>query len=154
VVPFLGDEPTVPTQNRVGGDDGSQFGHGLATQCLALDRQHPSVLISEQNPLAALLLHEGLDLGVLEFDDVLLAAVDPTGKNEEKQLPGLEDESHPDSVTNAGRGDDDFREFWRNRGRRLAENGPRKPRKNPGSRTFSVRQNKLTIRDYSSDNSA
>ena len=146
VVPFLGDEPTVPTQNRVGSDDGSQFGHGLATQCLALDRQHPSVLISEQNPLAAHLLHEGLDLSVLEFDDVLLPAVDPTGENEKKQLPGLEDESHPDSVTNAGRGDDDFREFWRNRGRRLAENGPRKPGKNPVSRTFSVRLSKLTIR--------
>jgi hypothetical protein len=51
----------------------------------------------------------------LELNDLLLLSVDPAGEDEEEQLPGLEDELHSDSVTNAGRGNDDFPVICRNR---------------------------------------
>ena len=38
VVPFLGDKPTVPTEDRVGGYNGGQLHHCFAAQRLALDR--------------------------------------------------------------------------------------------------------------------
>ena len=88
VVPFLGDEPTVPTEDRVGGDDCRQLGHGPAAQDLALDGQNPPLVIGKENPFPSHLVHQGLDLGVLELDDFLLPAVDPAGEDEEEELPG------------------------------------------------------------------
>ena len=49
---------------------------------------YPALVISQENPFSAHLVHQGPDLGVLEFDDLQLPAVDPAGENEEEELPG------------------------------------------------------------------
>jgi hypothetical protein len=56
------------------------------------------LVIGQENPFPAHLLYQGLDLGVLEFDDFLLAAVDPAGEDEEEELPRVEDEIHGSPV--------------------------------------------------------
>jgi len=94
VVPFLPDEPTLPTKDRVRRNDCRQLHHGLAAQSLALDGQYAPLVIGKQNPFPAHLVQERLDLGVLELDDLLLLSVDPAGEDEEEELPGLEDEIH------------------------------------------------------------
>jgi len=78
----------VPTQNRVGGYNGSQLRHRFAAQSLALDGQYPALVIGQDNPFAAHLLYQRLDLGVLELDDFLLLTVYPAGQDEEEELPG------------------------------------------------------------------
>jgi len=88
VVPLLGDEPTVPMQNRVGGYNGSQLHHRFAAQSLALDGQYPALVIGQENSSSFHLAHQRLDLGVLELDDFLLPTVHPAGQDEEEELPG------------------------------------------------------------------
>jgi len=39
-------------------------------------------------------LHQGKNLGILKFDDLLLPSMDPTGNNGKLELPGFEDEAH------------------------------------------------------------
>ena len=79
VVPFLGDKPMVPTEDRVGGYNGGQLHHRFATQSLALDGQYPALVIGQEDAFPSHLVHQGLDLGVLELDDLLLPPVDPAG---------------------------------------------------------------------------
>ena len=78
----------MPTQNRVGGYNGSQFHHRFAAQSLALDGQYPALVIGEENPFPAHLLYQRLNLGVLELDDFLLLTVHPAGQDEQEELPG------------------------------------------------------------------
>ena len=93
-VPFRGDEPSVPTQNRVWSHDGGQLGEGLATKGLALDREDTPLVIGEENPLSSQLVHESLDLGVLKFDDLLLPTIHPVSENHHDELPWSEDGVH------------------------------------------------------------
>ena len=69
----------MPTQNRVGGYNGSQLRHRFAAQSLALDGQYPALVIGQEDAFPSHLVHQGLDLGVLELDDLLLPPVDPAG---------------------------------------------------------------------------
>ena len=58
-----------------------------------------SLVVAEENPLPADLIHESPDLSVLELDDLLLLSVDPTRENQEEELPRAKDEFHGDSDT-------------------------------------------------------
>ena len=77
VIPFLGDEPPMPAQYRIGSHDGRQLHQRLAAKSLALDGRHLPLIVSEENPFPAHLLHQHSDLSILEFDDLLLITVDP-----------------------------------------------------------------------------
>ncbi len=84
---MINDEPSVPTQNRVWSHDGGQLHEGLATKGLALDRENTPLVIGEEDPFSSHLCHESLDLGVLEFDDLLLPTIHPAGENQQDEVP-------------------------------------------------------------------
>ncbi len=65
----------MPAENRVGSDDRRQFHERLATEGFCFDGQNASLVVGEEDALAAHLVHEDPDLGVLELDDLLLLAV-------------------------------------------------------------------------------
>ena len=60
------------------------------------------MIIGQEDAFPSHLVHKRLDLGVLEFDDLLLPAVDPTGEYQEEKLPGAEDETHDPVDTGYG----------------------------------------------------
>ncbi len=84
----------MPAQDRVGRDDSGQLHQRLSADRLALGGQDTPLVIGEEDPPPAHLLHEGPDLGVLEVDDLLLLAVDQSRQDQEEELPGVEDETH------------------------------------------------------------
>ena len=79
VVPFLDDEPTAPAEDRVWRHDCRERQHGLAAQGFALDRQDATLVIDQEKAFPSHLVHQGLDLGALKFNDLLLPSVDPAG---------------------------------------------------------------------------
>ena len=93
-VPFRGDEPSVPTQNRVWSHDGGQLREGRAAKGLALDREDTPLVIGEENPFSSHLFHERSNLGVLKFDDLLLLPIHPASENHHDELPWSEDGVH------------------------------------------------------------
>jgi len=51
-------------------------------------------IIAEQDPFPADLLQQHLDLGPLKLNDLLLVPIDPAGKDDDEQLPGLKEDVH------------------------------------------------------------
>jgi hypothetical protein len=94
VVPLLGHEFPVPAKDCVGGDDGCEFSQRLEAQRLAFDGQQTPLVVSEQDAILALALHEGDDLRVLKLDDLLLSAMDPAGQDGKQKLPRLQNRVH------------------------------------------------------------
>ncbi len=94
IVPLGCDKPPVPAQDRVRGYDGRQLHQRPAPESLCFDGRNPSLVVGEEDALAAHLIDEDPDLGVLELDDLLLLAVDPARAYQEEKLPGTEDDVH------------------------------------------------------------
>ena len=94
VVPFLGDQVSVPTENGVGGDDRSQLGQSLSPQGFAFDGQQTSLVVAEQDSFLPLTFQQCLGLGYVKVNHLLLVTVDPTGQDQKEQLPGLQNEGH------------------------------------------------------------
>jgi hypothetical protein len=65
--------------DRVGRDDGRRLHQSPATEGLCLDGQNPSLVVGEEGALAAHLVHDDPNLGVLELEDLLLPAVHQSG---------------------------------------------------------------------------
>ncbi|MFT5411254.1 MAG: hypothetical protein ACI9NC_003988, partial [Verrucomicrobiales bacterium] len=91
---FLCDEPPVPAQYRIGSHDGRQFHQRPATESLCFDGQNPSLVVGEEDALAAHSVHQRSDLRILKFDNLLLLTVDQAREDQEEQLPGAKDEVH------------------------------------------------------------
>jgi hypothetical protein len=77
--PLLGNQPPVPTQDRVRRHDGRHLSQTLTTESLGFRRQAAALVVSQPNtpppqlpPKAAVLLHQILDY-------LLLLPVDPSG---------------------------------------------------------------------------
>ena len=84
----------MPSKDRIGSYNGRQLHQRLAAKSLTLDGQHPPLIVTEENLFPAHLLHQHSDLGILEFNDLLLLAIDPACENQEKELPRLQNKSH------------------------------------------------------------
>ena len=65
-----------------------------ASQHFAFDGQSTSLLIGQQDSFLAELLFENGVLGTKVLNDFLLLSIDPTGKNDQHQLPRLQNEFH------------------------------------------------------------
>jgi len=52
-IPFLGDQPSVPTQQRIRRNDRLQFEQSLASHCLGFPRQQRSLGVGEPDTLSA-----------------------------------------------------------------------------------------------------
>ena len=87
VVPFLGNQAAMPTENRVGSYNGGQLHHRSAAQSRALDRQYPALVIGQEDAFPSHLVQQDLDLGILKLDDLLLLAIDPAAQNQKEELP-------------------------------------------------------------------
>ena len=87
VVPLLGDKLSVPTEDGVGRENGTDFSKQLAAKNLALDGEAPPLIIAEANPFLAKALPEDLNLRLLKVDDGLLLAIQPAGENGDQELP-------------------------------------------------------------------
>jgi hypothetical protein len=98
VIKLLGDQQAMPTQDRVGCEQSSDFFEQLATQHFATDRQPAPLIVVEQNSLLAKLLFEDLIFNSQVVDHVLLLAIDPAGKKNEHQMPRLENECHQRAI--------------------------------------------------------
>ncbi len=94
IVPLLGHQQAIPTQDRVGREQGANLFQPFATEDLALDRNSTPLVIAEQDTLLANFLFEHLVLGPQILDCLLLLTVDPGCQNQEQQLPRLENEAH------------------------------------------------------------
>ncbi len=94
VIPFLGDELSMPTQNRIGREDRSNFTEHLPAQDFAFDSQTTPLIIVEQDSLLAEFFFEHLVFGAQVFDCELLLAIDPTSEYEKIDLPRMESEIH------------------------------------------------------------
>ena len=69
----------------------------MATEDFAFDRQAPPLVVAEQDPTLAEFLSEDLVFGAQVVDDFLLLPVHPAGEDDQKKLPGLQDEAHVDA---------------------------------------------------------
>ena len=67
-----------------------------------------SCIVGQEAAFLAQLLQQGVDLGILEVNAFLLAAVNPAGQDEEEQVLGIEDEFHPGRVVDRSREGEDF----------------------------------------------
>src|SRR5207245_312837 len=94
VVPLLGHEHPVPTQQRIRRDQCANFGKQLAAEHLGLYSQPPPLVVAQENALLAELLLEDLVLGPQIVDDLLLLPLHPSRHDHKQQLPGLENEVH------------------------------------------------------------
>ncbi len=56
------------------------------------------MIVGQQKPLLPLCSHHGFELRLVELDDLLLFAMDPTRENHQQKLPGLQDEAHRQPV--------------------------------------------------------
>ena len=48
------------------------------------------------------MLHHGFEFPLIEFDGLLLFAMNPTRENDEEELPGLQDEAHTRTISVTG----------------------------------------------------
>jgi len=75
VGPLLGNELPVPTENRVGSDERSNFGEGTSSNGFASHGQSASLIVGQaESPATELLLEDSVLLAEVLDDRVLLAA--------------------------------------------------------------------------------
>jgi hypothetical protein len=79
----------MPTQDRIGRDNGGQLKKCLAAESMSLHGQQPTLVSGEQHTLPAELLQQGFDLSILELDNLLLAFVDQPTEDGEHDVPRL-----------------------------------------------------------------
>jgi hypothetical protein len=82
----------MPAQDGVGGEKRADLGKEHAVKDFPFDRQAAALVVVQQDPALAEFLPEHLVLGPEVINNLLLLAVDPAGKDEMEQLPGLKDE--------------------------------------------------------------
>ena len=76
----------MPAKDRVGSDDRRQLEQGLATNGLSFHSQQSTLVIVEEPSLATVLFQQGIDLSILELDDLLLTLVEEAADGR-KQSP-------------------------------------------------------------------
>jgi hypothetical protein len=98
-IPFLGDQPSVPAQQSIWRNDRVQFEQRLASHCLGFPRQQRSLCVGEPDPLAAQPVFEQPILGLKEFDDDQLVAMNPTTQNHQQKRESWWHGAHATSLS-------------------------------------------------------
>ena len=93
-IKLLRDELTMPSQDGIRRYDGRDFPQSLATDGMSLHGKQSTLVIVKQQSLFSELFQQGLDLGVLEFDDLLLPLVHKAAECSQHYVPWLEQEGH------------------------------------------------------------
>ena len=89
-----GDELTMPPQDGIRREDGRDFPQSFATDGMSLHGKQATLVIVEQQSLLSELFQQGLDLGVLELNDLLLPLVHKAAEGRQQDVPWLEDGRH------------------------------------------------------------
>ena len=84
----------MPTENRIGREQGADLFESLATEDLALNCQSTSLVVVEQDAFRAVRFPKNPVLGAKVLDRFLLLSVDPASDNDYVELPGLKNETH------------------------------------------------------------
>jgi len=82
---LLGDEPAVPTEDRVRGDDACDVPEATATEGLSLHSQAAPLVVSEPEPAGTAPCAQHAVLFEQVVDDRLLLAVDPAREQTEEE---------------------------------------------------------------------
>ena len=98
VIPFLGDQHPVPSQDRIRREQSTHFFESFSSKDPAFDRQSTALVVVQHDPLVAVRFLEHLVLGSQVFDHFLLLPIDPACQTDQIQLPGLENEIHDRSI--------------------------------------------------------
>ena len=93
-IKLLRDEFAVPAEDCVWRDDRGQLPQSLATDGMSLYGKQATLVVVEQQSLFSELFEQGLDLGVLELNDLLLPLVHKTAEGGQQDVPGLEGRRH------------------------------------------------------------
>ena len=75
----------MPAQQSIGRNDRLQFQQSLASHCLRFPREQRSLSVGEPDTLAAQPLFEQAILGLKEFDDDQLVAMNPTSRDHQQK---------------------------------------------------------------------
>ena len=84
----------MPSQDGIRREDGRDFPQSFATDGMSLYGKPATLVIVEQQSLLSELLQQGLDLGVLELNDLLLPLVHKAAEGSQHDLPWLEQKRH------------------------------------------------------------
>lgn len=84
----------MPAENCIRRDNRRELTQCLAADRLAFDGQDATLIVGQQNSLLSKLLQQGLDLSVLELDDLGLSFVHPTTEHDKEEQPRAENEIH------------------------------------------------------------
>ncbi len=79
----------MPTQDRIGRDNGGQLHQGLSAQEFAFDGEESALVIGQSKALAVELPFEDAVLFDKIVDDVLLVSVEPAGQGDYQQMKWL-----------------------------------------------------------------
>ena len=84
----------MPSQDGVWREDGRDFPQSFATDGMSLYGKQSTLVIVKQQSLLSELLQQGLDLSVLELNDLLLPLVHKAAEGRQQDVPGLEQKRH------------------------------------------------------------
>jgi len=94
VVPFIGDQLPMPSQNRIGSKKSSDCGESFVAEDLAFDSHPPTLIIAQQDASLSQLFSEYRILGSQVLNHLLLLTMHPPGDHNQGELPRLEDKIH------------------------------------------------------------
>ena len=100
-IPFLGDQSSVPAQQSIRRNDRLQFQQGLASHCLGFPREQRSLGVGEPDTLSAQPVFEQPVLGLKEFDDDQLMAMNPTSRDHQQKREQRWHGTHATSLSHA-----------------------------------------------------
>jgi hypothetical protein len=85
-VVLLGDQPTVPAEDRIRCDDPSDLLEDLPSEHFAFHSQAAALVVVQANPAPSELFAENAVLFLEVVDHMLLSAVDPAGEHQEEEV--------------------------------------------------------------------
>jgi serine/threonine protein kinase len=93
--PLLGNKLPMPTKDRIGSDERSNFSEDVSSDGLALDSKPAALGVGQPESSTTELLFKDSVLLPEEFDNRILMVSDPAGQGGNENLPRLNDGGHP-----------------------------------------------------------
>ena len=88
----------MPTKDRIGGDERSDFGESPSPNGLASDGKSSALIVGQPKSSASELVFEYSVFLAEILDDRILLPGDPSGQCGDEDLPRLKDDCHPGIV--------------------------------------------------------
>jgi hypothetical protein len=82
---FSANQPAMPAQQSIGGNERVQFDQGLTSQCLGFPREQRSLCIGEPDSPPAQPVFKQSVFGLEKLDDDQLVAMNPTSRDHQQK---------------------------------------------------------------------